>query len=87
MSRILFQLTALVATVFVITILASVALLLGDPVAPMNVWFNNNGTIVLIVEVVLIVLLGLAAMTADRRETLRAKSAPPAGEEAVSPPK
>jgi preprotein translocase subunit SecG len=80
MSRILFQLTALAATVFIITILASVAMLLGDPVAPMNVWFNIHGTTVLIVEVVLIVVLGLAAMTADRRETLRAKSAPPADE-------
>jgi uncharacterized membrane protein YkgB len=77
MSRFLFRLTAAASTVFVITILASVALLLSDPEAPVNAWFNRHGTTVLIVEVVLIVVLGLAAMTADRRETLRAKSAPP----------
>ena len=75
MSRILFQLTAVASMVFVITILATVALLLSDPVAPVNVWFNKHGTTVLIVEVVVIVVVGLGAMTADRRETLRAKSA------------
>ena len=73
MSRILFQLTALAATVFVITILSTVAMLLGDPAAPANVWFNQHGTTVLMTEVAAVVLLGLAAMTADRRETLRAK--------------
>lgn len=73
MSRILFQLTAITTTAFVITILAMVAMLVGDPVAPITVWFNQQGSVVLIVEVVAIILLGLAAMTADRRETLRAK--------------
>ncbi len=73
MSRILFQLTALAATVFVITILSTVAMVLGDPAAPINVWFNQHGTTVLMTEVGTVVLLGLAAMTADRRETLRAK--------------
>ena len=73
MSRILFQLTALAATGFVITILSTVAMLLGDPAAPANVWFNQHGTTVLMTEVAAVVLLGLAAMTADRRETLHAK--------------
>jgi hypothetical protein len=73
MSRILFQLTALSATVFVITILSVVAMTLGDPVAPVNLWFNQHGATVLMTEVAAIMVLGLAAMTADRRETLRAK--------------
>lgn len=73
MSRILFQLTALAATGFVITILSTIAMVLGDPAAPLNVWFNQHGTTVLMSEVAAVVLLGLAAMTADRRETLRAK--------------
>lgn len=73
MSRILFQLTALAATGFVITILSTVAMVLGDPAAPINVWFNQHGTTVLMTEVAAVVLLGLAAMTADRRETLRPK--------------
>ncbi|HEY4263151.1 MAG TPA: hypothetical protein VGM98_23515 [Schlesneria sp.] len=85
MSRILFQLTAVASMAFVITILATVALLLSDPVAPVNVWFNKHGTTVLIVEVVVIVIVGLAAMTADRRETLRAKSASSEHKEPPSP--
>lgn len=85
MSRILFQLTAVASMAFVITILATVALLLSDPVAPVNVWFNKHGTTVLIVEVVVIVVMGLAAMTADRREILRAKSASSEPKEPPSP--
>ena len=73
MSRTLFHLAAFATTVFIITILAMVAMLMGDPVAPANLWFNEHGSTVLIVEVSAIVLLGLAAMTADRRETLRAQ--------------
>lgn len=86
MSRILFQLTALATTVFVITILAMVAMMLGDPMAPVAVWFNSQGTVVLVVEVVAIVLLGLAAMTVDRRETLRAQSRSPLPDAAAADP-
>ena len=75
MSRILFNLTALASLAFVVTILASVALLLGDPEAPVNTLFNKHGTTTLLIEVVAIVILGLAAMTADRRETQRAAAA------------
>lgn len=71
MSRILFHLTAIAATAFVITILAMVAMVLGDPVAPVNLWFNQHGMTVLLIEVAAVVLLGLAAMTADRRESAR----------------
>lgn len=72
MSHILFRLTAVATSVFVITILAMVAMVLGDTEAPVNVWFGAHGTMVLVIEVAAIVVLGLAAMTADRRETLRA---------------
>lgn len=78
MSRILFQLTAFASTAFIITILAMVAMLLGDPMAPVAVWFNQQGTVVMVVEVVAIIILGLAAMTADRKETLRSKQTPSA---------
>ena len=71
MSRILFALTAVVATAFVITILAMVAMMLGDETAPINQWFEKSGGTLILVEVAGIVLFGLAAMTADRRETLR----------------
>lgn len=69
MSRILFHLTAIAATGFVITILAMVAMVLGDPVAPVNLWFNQHGMTVLLIEVAAVVVLGLAAMTADRRDS------------------
>ena len=70
-SKNLFFATAGVTTLFIITILAMVAMLVGDPIAPANLWFNDHGATVLIVEVVLIGLLGMSAMIADRRETLR----------------
>lgn len=71
MARLLFRLTAFAATVFVITILAMVAMLLGDSFSPANLWFNQHGATVLMGEVVTILILGVSAMTADRRETLQ----------------
>ena len=71
MSRVLFSLTAAVTTAFVITILAMISMMLGEPTAPVNLWFEKHGGTLMLVEVIGIVLCGLAAMTADRRETLR----------------
>ena len=71
MSRVLFTLTAAVTTAFVITILAMISMMLGEPTAPVNLWFERHGGTLMLVEVIGIVLFGLAAMTADRRETLR----------------
>ena len=71
MSRVLFQLTAAVTMAFVITILAMVSMTLGEPTAPVNLWFDKYGGTLLLAEVIGIMLFGLAAMTADRRETLR----------------
>ena len=69
LSRVLFNLTAFATTAFVITILAMVAMLLGDPDSPINVWFNRHGSTVMIAEVSAIIFLGLAAISADRRES------------------
>ena len=69
LSQILFMLTAVATTTFVITILAMVAMLLGDPDAPINVWFNNHGATVMTVEVIAIAVFGFTAMIADSRET------------------
>jgi succinate dehydrogenase hydrophobic anchor subunit len=71
LSQTLFKLTAVVTTVFVITILAMVAMLVGDPDAPVNLWFNRNGATVMTVEVIAIGLFGMSAMIADRNETVR----------------
>jgi hypothetical protein len=64
-------LTAAITVIFIITILAMVAMLVGDPNAPVNLWFNRNGATVLTIEVIGIGMAGMAAMIADRRETLR----------------
>ena len=65
------MLTAVATTTFVITILAMVAMLLGDPDAPVNVWFNRHGATVMTVEVLAIAVFGFSAMIADSRETAR----------------
>jgi hypothetical protein len=67
----LFTLTAVATTVFVITILAMVAMLLGDPEAPVNVWFNRQGATVMTFEVLAIGFFGSSAIFFDRREILR----------------
>ena len=71
LSKNLFFATAGATTIFIVTILAMVAMLVGDQNAPANLWFNANGAVVLTVEVVAIGVLGMAAMIADRYETLR----------------
>lgn len=67
----LFLLTAVGTTVFVITILAMVAMLLGDPEAPINVWFNQHGASVMTFEVLAIGAFGTSAILFDRREIQR----------------
>ena len=81
LSQILFMLTAVATTTFVITILAMVAMLLGDPDAPINVWFNNHGATVMTVEVIAIAVFGFTAMIADSRETAQTQ------QQQKSPPK
>lgn len=71
LSKILFHLTAVITVIFIVTILAMVAMLVGDPNAPANLWFNRNGATVLTIEVIGIGIAGMVAMIADRRETLR----------------
>lgn len=68
---ILFHLTAGATTLFIITILAMVATLLGDPAAPINQWLNDYGSVLLGGEIVAIAVLGTAAMVQDSRVTKR----------------
>lgn len=70
-SQVLFFMTAACTTVFIITILAMVAMLVGEPEAPANVWFNVHGAMVMTIEVISIGVIGMAAMIADRCETIR----------------
>jgi hypothetical protein len=66
-----FQLTAAAATLFVITVLALVASMFGDPDAPQTAFLNERGGTLIAVEVVAILTLGLSALIVDRRRTLR----------------
>lgn len=71
LSKNLFFMTAAATTIFVITVLAMVAMLVGNPDAPANIWFNKHGGTVLTVEILLIGLFGMTAMIVDRRETIQ----------------
>lgn len=66
---ILFHLTAGATTAFIITILAMVATLFGDPAAPINEWINQHAAKVLGVEILAIAVLGTTAMVNDARIT------------------
>jgi hypothetical protein len=66
---ILFHLTAGATTAFIISILAMVATLFGDPASPVNQWINEHGAKLLGVEIVAIAVLGIASMVNDARIT------------------
>lgn len=70
-SKFLFQTTAAITVIFIVTIFAMVAMMYGDPQAPVNVLFNAHGAMILTVEVIGIGVAGMSAMIADRCETLR----------------
>lgn len=67
-----FHLVALLSVVFVVTILALVAAMLGDPAAPVNRFLDRHGGLLIGGEVVAILFTGLLALVLDRRQTLRA---------------
>lgn len=66
-----FRLVALAGALFVVTILALVAVPFGDPAAPVAQWLNRNGGVLIGAEVALILVLGFMAMLVDRRQTMR----------------
>ena len=58
--------------VFVITIFALIAILFGDPAAPVAKWLDQNGMRLIVGEMCSILVTGALAMTVDRRQALRA---------------
>jgi hypothetical protein len=74
--NLLFRLAALLTAAFVVTILALVATILGDPAAPVAKFLEREGGRLLLAEVVGILITGIGAMAWDRRRTLR-ESPPP----------
>jgi len=66
-----FRLAAFSAAMFVVTVLALIATMFGNPHAPLNQFLDQYGGILIAVEVTGSLLLGVLAMTIDRRRILR----------------
>lgn len=70
-ASLLFRLTAVAGIGFVVTILALIAVVIGDSQSPGARWLNRNSGSLFAVEVAAIFVLGYAAMAQDRKQTLR----------------
>ncbi len=70
-ASLLFRLTAFAGIGFVVTILALIAVVIGDSQSPGARWLNRNCGSLFAVEVGAILVLGYAAMAQDRKQTLR----------------
>ena len=71
----MFRLSAVSAVVFIMTVLALVATVFADQTAPATKWLNRNAGRLIAGEVAATLLLGFAAMTQDRRQTLQTREA------------
>lgn len=74
-ASLLFRLTAVAAGVFVVTILALIAVVIGNSQTPGARWLNRHAGSVFAIEVGAILSLGFAAMAQDRKQTLREQDA------------
>lgn len=72
----LFRLVIPATSVFIVTILSLIAVLFSDERAPVAQWLNRHGNTLLMVELLIVVVLSLLAMTVDRVQTLRAQDRP-----------
>ena len=68
------------AAVFVMTILAMVAVIFSDPNAPVAKFFNANAGRLIAAEVVVTLVVGLLALIVDRLQTRRKSQAEQSGE-------
>jgi hypothetical protein len=66
-----FRLVVPATSVFVITVLALIAVLFGDERAPLAQALNRYGNTLLVLEFVAIIVLSILAMALDRRQILR----------------
>lgn len=81
----LFQLVALLGAVFIVTILAMVASMLGDPRAPISRFLDEQGGNLIAIEVASLFVVGIAAMALDRHRTVRAQREEREGQPSASP--
>ena len=73
-----FRLVVPVCALFILTVLALIASVFGDPRAPVAQWFDQHAGTLLTVEFLAIMVLALLAMAIDRIRTL--KSTPEIGQ-------
>lgn len=66
-----FRLIVPATALFIMTILALIACLFGNPEAPVAQWLDAYGNQLLIWEFVAVIVLSLLAMTIDRYRTLQ----------------
>ncbi|MSR56589.1 MAG: hypothetical protein EXS05_02815 [Planctomycetaceae bacterium] len=71
-----FPLTAFFGALFIVTILALVAGLFGDPQAPLAQVLDRHAGWLLTLEAAGLLLSGFLALVVDRRQTLAAKEPP-----------
>jgi hypothetical protein len=71
-SNLFFPLVILAGALFVVTILAMLAVPFGDPEAPIAGWIERYAGRLIAAEVVLVLVLGFLALLVDRRRTMRA---------------
>lgn len=67
----LFRLIVPATVLFIMTVLALIAGMFGDPQAPVAVWLDRHGNQLLIWEFFGVLILSFLAMAIDRYRTLR----------------
>lgn len=72
-----FPLAIFSAGLFIVTILALVAGVFGDPHAPLAQWLDRYAGRIITGEVVATLVTGFLALAVDRRQTLRAQKSSP----------
>ena len=77
----IFRLVIPATVIFILTILALIASLFGDPRAPVSQWLEAHGNALLIWEFVIVLAIAVLAMTIDRWRILHGVE-----ETAVLPP-
>lgn len=65
----LFHAAAAATVAFIVTVLSLIATVFADPRAPLNLWLNAWSPWLMLVEVVLILVFGLAAMADDQKRS------------------
>ncbi len=80
-----FRLIVPATVVFIMTILALIAALFGDPSAPVSIWLDANGNKLLAWEFCIVLALAFLAMGIDRSRTLRGIHEPPIEHDTKAP--